>query len=316
MNNSNTNIATIEQKIKLMEFKQAEHNYLMEQAKMMASASVAIPNHLKGKPADCLAIILKSIRWNMDAYEVAQGTSIVNGAMTFNAQLINAVISSSTAISGRFHYEYSGDWHKISGRVQMTRSKNGHMMPSKGWSDSDELGLLCRVGAVLSGEKEITWGEYVPLSSITTRNSPLWVTAPKQQIGYLAMKYWARFYTPDVTMGVYDKESLEQPIERKEREINPTDNLNSIFADKTDQNEPVMDVEPEFEQVTADEQKEPSVDSNAPTHFEVVRNYINDIVDQDTFQVASDAFNQSARDGTLTPDELNELHALMSEKCG
>lgn len=51
-----------------------------------------------------------------------------------------------------------------------------------------------------------------------TRNSPLWVSNPKQQIAYLGVKYWARLYCPEVILGVYSPDEVEQ---RTEREINP-----------------------------------------------------------------------------------------------
>lgn len=135
-------------------------------------------------------------------YAVAQKTHLVNGVLGYEAQLVNAVISSSSAIQGRFHYEYGGDWEKIAGQ------KDGR----------DELGLYIRVGAVLRGESDITWGEPIYLSDITTRNSPLWKTAPKQQIAYLAVKYWARLYCPEVILGVYSPDEVEP---RAEKEINP-----------------------------------------------------------------------------------------------
>ena len=139
----------------------------------------------------------------------------MNGILGYEAQLVNAVISSSSAIVGRFHYEYGGDWEKIAGK------KDGR----------DELGLSIRVGAVLRGEDEITWGEPIYLADITTRNSPLWKTAPKQQIAYLAVKYWARLYCPEVILGVYSPDEVEP---RTEKEINPAPkhvNLADISGD-------------------------------------------------------------------------------------
>lgn len=41
---------------------------------------------------------------------------------------------------------------------------------------------------------------------------------PKQQIAYLGVKYWARLYCPEVILGVYTPDEVEQ---RTEREINP-----------------------------------------------------------------------------------------------
>ncbi len=61
-------------------------------------------------------------------------------------------------------------------------------------------------------------GEPLYLSGVVTRNSPLWVSNPKQQIAYLGVKYWARLYCPEVILGVYSPDEVEQ---RTEREINP-----------------------------------------------------------------------------------------------
>lgn len=156
---------------------------------------------------------------------MAQKTHLVNGVLGYEAQLVNAVISSSNAIVGRFHYEYEGDWSKCaSSREEIVKkpAKGGGTYDKKemvrGWTSADEQGLSVRVGAVIRGESEITWGEPVFLSSVITRNSPLWISNPKQQIAYLALKYWARLYCPAVVLGVYTPDEVEQ---RTEKEINP-----------------------------------------------------------------------------------------------
>ncbi|MGV4013072.1 MULTISPECIES: RecT family recombinase [Citrobacter freundii complex] len=203
----NTNIITTEQAPNTISASNAVFNVqalgqLTSFAELMAQSAVTVPKHLAGNPADCMAIVMQAMQWGMNPYAVAQKTHLVNGVLGYEAQLVNAVISSSSAIVGRFHYEYGGDWEKIAGK------KDGR----------DELGLFIQVGAVLRGEEEITWGEPIYLADITTRNSPLWKTAPKQQIAYLAVKYWARLYCPEVILGVYSPDEVEP---RTEKEINP-----------------------------------------------------------------------------------------------
>jgi hypothetical protein len=208
MTMENTNIVTAEQQApNTISASNAVFNVqalgqLTAFAELMAKSAVTVPKHLAGKPADCMAIVMQAMQWGMNPYAVAQKTHLVNGVLGYEAQLVNAVISSSSAIVGRFHYEYGGDWEKIAGK------KDGR----------DELGLFVRVGAVLRGETDITWGENIYLADITTRNSPLWKTAPKQQIAYLAVKYWARLYCPEVILGVYSADEVEP---RTEKEINP-----------------------------------------------------------------------------------------------
>lgn len=216
----NTNIITTEQAPNTISASNAVFNVqalgqLTAFADLMAQSAVTVPKHLAGKPADCMAIVMQAMQWGMNPYAVAQKTHLVNGVLGYEAQLVNAVISSSSAIVGRFHYEYGGDWEKIAGK------KDGR----------DELGLFIRVGAVLRGETDITWGEPIYLADITTRNSPLWKTAPKQQLAYLAVKYWARLYCPEVILGVYSPDEVEP---REEREINPAPqrvNLKEIASD-------------------------------------------------------------------------------------
>ena len=213
----NTNIIAAEQTPNTISASNAVFNVqalgqLTAFAELMAQSAVTVPKHLAGKPADCMAIVMQAMQWGMNPYAVAQKTHLVNGVLGYEAQLVNAVISSSSAIVGRFHYEYGGDWEKIAGK------KDGR----------DELGLFVRVGAVLRGETEITWGENIYLADITTRNSPLWKTAPKQQIAYLAVKYWARLYCPEVILGVYSPDEVEP---RTEKEINPAPAQRVSLAD-------------------------------------------------------------------------------------
>jgi hypothetical protein len=155
-------------------------NALVVFSKMMADAALTVPKHLQGKPSDCLAIAMQAAQWGMNPFAVAQKTHLVNGNLGYEAQLVNAVVQSSGAIKGRFHYDYKGDGN----------------------------GLTCRVGAVLRGDTDITWGEWLSISDITTKNSPLWKTNPKQQIAYLQTKNWSRLYCPGAILGIYSDDEL------------------------------------------------------------------------------------------------------------
>lgn len=99
------------------------------------------------------------------------------------------------------------------------------------WSDEDEDGLYIRAGAVIRGESEITWGEPLYLASVAIRNSPLWVTKPKQQILYLATKDWAKAYCPAAVMGFQDADDLSY---REEKVINPAPAQRVNLADIPD----------------------------------------------------------------------------------
>ena len=206
-------------------------------AGLMAQSVVTVPAHLAGKPADCMAIVMQAMQWGMNPYAVAQKTHLVNGQLGYEAQLVNAVITSSSAIHGRFHYRYGGDWSRCTRTKEVSREKTGKngkytvTERVRDWTDEDEEGLYVEVGAILRGESEITWDKPLYLSQVVTRNSPLWVSKPDQQIAYLGVKYWARLYCPHVILGVYTPDEVEQ---HTEREINPAPqrvNLKEITGD-------------------------------------------------------------------------------------
>ena len=154
---------------------------MMTMAKIMAEGKATLPKHFQGSPADCLAVIMQAMQWQMNPFAVAQKTHIVNGTLGYEAQLVNAVVQTSGAITGAFKYEYRGEGNQ----------------------------LECRAGAVLRGETQVTWGEWLLISTVKTKNSPLWATNPKQQLGYLQVKNWARLYCPGAILGVYSTDELE-----------------------------------------------------------------------------------------------------------
>lgn len=175
-------------------------NYMdrvMKLADMMAGSKVTVPKHLQNSPGDCAAIIMQSMNWGLDPFVVAQKTHLVNGVLGYEAQLVNAVVQSSNSIKGAFSYEYKDE---------------GGTAPN--------AFVTCRVGAVLNGQSEITWGEWLASASVTTKNSPLWKTNVKQQMAYLQVKNWSRMYCPGAILGVYTAEEL-QDTPAEEKDITP-----------------------------------------------------------------------------------------------
>jgi hypothetical protein len=156
---------------------------MMRMAEQMAVSKLSVPDHLRGNVGDCLAIVTQAMLWNMNPFAVAQKTHLVSGKLGYEAQLVNAVLQNSGAVSGLPQYEYKGDGNN----------------------------LECRVGFVPRGGSVVVWGEFLKISDVTTKNSPLWKTNPKQQLGYLQIKNWARAYVPGAILGVYtEDEFVEQ----------------------------------------------------------------------------------------------------------
>lgn len=148
-------------------------------AEVMCRADIALPKHLRGNAGACMAVALQALEWNMSPFAVASKSYAVNGAIAYEAQLIAAVVNTRSGIKGRLKYAYEGEG----------------------------ASLQCTVTGMLDGE------EYSYTSprfdQITTKNSPLWKTDPQQQLGYYSARSWARRHTPEVILGVYDREEAE-----------------------------------------------------------------------------------------------------------
>lgn len=183
-------------------------------AEMMASGRSTIPDHLKGNAGDCMAIVMQSVQWRMNPFAVAQKTFFTSGKIGYEGQLVSAAIISSGVTVDRLHHEWYGDWSKIIGKTKVIQ------MPAKGdkkayeyripdYSMTDENGLGIRVWATVKGETEPRVLELL-LAQASVRNSPLWASDPRQQLAYLADRRWARLNTPDVIMGVYTRDELEE----------------------------------------------------------------------------------------------------------
>jgi len=176
-------------------------------ANLMATGKSTIPAHLKSV-GDCMAVTMQALQWKMNPWSVAQKTFLVNGVLGYEAQLVAAVINSSGSISSRFAFEYYGPWENIIGKFNIKTGDKGKEYRVPGWKLEEEKGIGIKVSATLKGESEPRVLDLL-LAQARTRNSTLWADDPKQQIAYLAQKKWARLYAPDVILGVYSADELQ-----------------------------------------------------------------------------------------------------------
>ncbi|KKF68316.1 RecT family recombinase [Citrobacter amalonaticus] len=195
-------------------------NQLVRFAELMAQSKATVPQHLAGKPADCLAVTMQAAQWGMNPFAVAQKTHVVNGTLGYEAQLVNAVVSSSNLLTSRLNYRWDGDWSKVNGKTDKSPS------------------LTVTVSAVIKGEsepRELT----ISMAQAGVRNSPLWEQDPRQQLAYLCVKRWARLHAPDVLLGVYTPDELQENAPRVERDITPpaatASGVNSLINAKPEQ---------------------------------------------------------------------------------
>ncbi len=169
-------------------------------AELMATSRITIPKHLQGNPGDCLAITMQAMQWGMNPFAVAQKTHVVNGMLGYEAQLVAAVINTRAPIVGRLDYEWFGDWSKVNGKT----------------CNDDSVGVF--VIARFKGEDEPRRLRMSMAQVGSVRNSPNWVSDPRQQAAYLATKKFARLHCPDVILGVYTDDEL---VDVTPRDVTP-----------------------------------------------------------------------------------------------
>jgi hypothetical protein len=152
------------------------------------SRSTFVPAHCRANEGNCLAIIMQASRWGMDPFAVANKAYFVkDGApAAFESQLINAVVNSSGALSGRLRISFEGQ---------------------------NET-LRCTVRGFLRADPDDEKIRTQSISRITVRNSPLWKSDPEQQLAYYTTRAWARLHCPEVLLGVYTPDEVEVDPER------------------------------------------------------------------------------------------------------
>lgn len=149
-------------------------------AEVMSRAGSVLPKHLQGNPGGCMAVAMQALDWRMNPFAVASKSYEVGGRVAYEAQLIAAVVNTRSGIKGRLRYEFEGEG----------------------------AALVCRVTGTLDGTECVY--ETPPIGSITVKNSPLWKSDPRQQLGYFAARSWARRHCPEVILGVYDRDEAQE----------------------------------------------------------------------------------------------------------
>lgn len=153
---------------------------VMEFAKLMAISQTAVPPHCRNNPGVCLGVTIQAVEWRMSPFAVANKSYVVNDRLSYESQLIHAIIEQRAPIKGRLRHSFSGEGAKRRCRV---------------WAIERESG------------QEI---DYVSpeFATITPKNSPLWKSKPDLQLFYNTSRDWARVYFPDVILGVYSNDEL------------------------------------------------------------------------------------------------------------
>lgn len=209
----------------------AHMDSMVRLAEIMASGKSTLPNEFRNSPGDCLAVVMQAVQWKMSPFAVAQKTFFVSGKIGYEGQLVHAAITSSGILTADdFDYEYYGPWENVIGKFDIKKGDKGEYR-TPAWHLADEIGLGLRISATIRATGKVKVLDLM-LAQARTRNSTLWADDPKQQLGYLAVRKWARQYAPGIILGVYTPDELDE-ANREMRDITPNKATASADAART-----------------------------------------------------------------------------------
>jgi hypothetical protein len=157
---------------------------LADVAMTMAKGRYSIPEHLKGNPGDCFAILNMAVRASVDPYMISQYTYIQNGKLCLMSVLYHSLALSSHYLLAPLRDTYEGEGEElvctVTGRV---------------WGDP--------MPYVMSSPKlkDIHPGHITKDGKQFVKGSPLWDKDPRQQMFYHTSRNFIRKYCPLAILG-------------------------------------------------------------------------------------------------------------------
>lgn len=172
-------------------------------AEALASTDM-VPTTYQKKPANCLIAMEMGVRLGISALMVMQNLDVVHGRPTWRGSFVAGLINGSRRFKGPLRYELSG---------------SGEKMQCYAYAVDLEGNIIKGTTITMEMAKKEGW---------STKNGSKWLTMPEQMIQYRAASYFGRVHCPDVLLGLYTAEEVEDFTEGE--------------------NAPIMDVETEIKE--------------------------------------------------------------------
>jgi hypothetical protein len=159
---------------------------------------VAVPNHCRQQPGVCFALCLKAREWGFPIMSVLDQSYVVGDRIGYQSQIIHAVVEKNAPIKNRLRYEITGTGDDR--RCKVWATFRGEDKPHE--YTSETLGKMLQHRP----SKKQRDGDTGPASK---GGSPLWESNPEVQMFYSASRQWARLFCPEVILGAYTIDELE-----------------------------------------------------------------------------------------------------------
>lgn len=155
-------------------------------ANILARTS-AMPDKYKGKPGDCLILIDLSNRMGVSPIAIAQWSQVIKGNFTWSGQACKALIDGCGKYE-KSEYVMSGDGNKDERSCQLVAIRK-------------DTGAKI-AGPVVSIKMAKDEGWY-------DKPGSKWQTMPELMLRYRAAAFFARTECPEVLMGFYSSEEMQ-----------------------------------------------------------------------------------------------------------
>ena len=167
------------------------------------SQSTLVPQQFQNNPANCLIALEQSNRLNISPMAVMQNLYIVQNKPSFSSSFIIGLINAS----GKYDMELQFD----------EEEKDGKPYACTCWTEKDGRKVTGIKITMDMAEKE-GWSK---------KNGSKWLTIPQVMLRYRAASFFARMNCPELSIGLYTKEELDDfPTQKKSKA-----SLNDILAE-------------------------------------------------------------------------------------
>lgn len=167
------------------------------------SQSTLVPQQFQNNPANCLIALEQANRLNISPLVCMQNLYVVSGKPSFSSSFIIGLINAS----GKYDMELQFD----------EEEKDGKPYACTCWTELNGRKVTGIKITMDMAEKE-GWSK---------KNGSKWVTMPQVMLRYRAASFFARMNCPELSIGLYTKEELDDfPTQKKSKA-----SLNDILAE-------------------------------------------------------------------------------------
>jgi hypothetical protein len=175
-------------------------------AKVFSETSM-VPSVFQKKPADCMVAIQMAMRCGIDPMMFLQNSYVISGKPSIETKLAIAMLLKSGRIRGTITYAFSGQGKSLACTASCVTADTGELI-----------------------EHTLTWDT---VERNKWHESAFWKKDPELMIQYRSAMRLIRSHFPDVLLGCYSKDELEDIDSEQQTVVRPgraPGRLNQVIA--------------------------------------------------------------------------------------